>query len=379
MSDITADFIRELLKRRDGAKDKAARERLARDFAKRDRKPPDDFIDSSFLYIRSYDADQGVRPFSNIVHWHSPDITLAPATNPAAYTNELNAGETYVIRIVLRNRGDLAVPSAKVELYLTDPSIGFDTRFATKLTNLTNTPAAWVTSGGATAVEFHWTVPPTEAGHKCLFARCFSFSPLDLPFDDFALDPRLDRHVAQQNLNIAAQAQPFQFNLIHLPNANMRLRMRPMTVEEIFGLRHPVLADVRPMADVPQRGWGRLTGIKLTEPAKGAEGEMDTEGLVLRAEDRDAMNIKETADIKRRLRAVLADVATGETKLSAHREFLGQVRKMNAEARVSRVAMDVPELDLAKDQVMGLEISATDESLDGQDPVGGITLLVRGG
>src|SRR5215208_663731 len=133
-------------------------------FKRRDRKPPGEFHDSSFLYMRSYDADVGVRPFSNIVHWHSPDITLSPVTAVGAYTTSLVAGETYLIRCWLRNRGDLAVPSAKVELFLTDPSLGFDTRFATRLT-LGNVPSAWVGSGASAAAEFVYTVPPAESGH----------------------------------------------------------------------------------------------------------------------------------------------------------------------------------------------------------------------
>ena len=161
-----------------------------------------------------------------------------------------------MIRTVLRNRGDLAVPSAKVELFLTDPTLGFDTRFATRLTGLGSVPSAWVPSGGSAAAEFVYTVPPTEAGHKCLFARTFSFSPLELPLDDFALDPRLDRHVAQQNLNIVGQAQAFAFNLVHRPNARIRIALRPLQPEELLALRHPVLGGRAAGAGVPAGGVG---------------------------------------------------------------------------------------------------------------------------
>ena len=107
-------------------------------------------------------------------------------------------------------------------------------------------PARGSRPAASAAAEFAYTVPPTESGHKCLFARCFSFSPLDLPIDDFALDPRLDRHVAQQNLNIVGQAQAFAFNLVHTPNARLRIALRPLQPEELLALRHPVLADVGP-------------------------------------------------------------------------------------------------------------------------------------
>ena len=231
----TAEYVAELRKRREAYSEEALA-RLREVFHRRDRKPPEVFHDSSFLYIRSFDGDIGIRPFSGIVHWHSPDLLVSPITSVGAYTTTLQAGDTYVIRTVLRNRGDLAVPSAKVELFLTDPTLGFDTRFATRLTGLGNVPSAWVTSGGSAAAEFAYTVPPTEAGHKCLFARCFSFSPLELPIDDFALDPRLDRHVAQQNLNIVGQAQAFAFNLVHRPNARIRIALRPLQPEELLAL-----------------------------------------------------------------------------------------------------------------------------------------------
>lgn len=236
-SGITAEFIADLRKRRE-AYNQDALARLAELFRRKERKPPEVFHDSSFLYIRSFDGDTGSRPFSNVVFWHSPDLTISPVTSVGVYTTTLQAGESYVVRTVLRNRGDLAVPSAKVELYLTDPTLGFDTRFSTRLTTLGHVPSAWVPSGGSAAADFVYTVPPTEAGHKCLFARTFSFSPLDMPVDDFALSPPIDRHVAQQNLNIIGQAQAFAFNLIHQPNALVRIGIRPLPPEELLAIRH---------------------------------------------------------------------------------------------------------------------------------------------
>ena len=132
MPDTAVEYLRSLLKQRDLYSQEAIAE-LQRVFKRRDRRPPEEFHDSSFLYMRSYDADLGVRPFSGVVHWHSPDITLSPLTGVGAYTTMLNAGDTYLIRCSLRNRGDIGVPSAKVELFLTDPTLGFDTRFATNL------------------------------------------------------------------------------------------------------------------------------------------------------------------------------------------------------------------------------------------------------
>ena len=378
-SDISAEFIADLRKRRE-AYNQDALGQLAEAFRRKERKPPDVFHDSSFLYIRSFDGDIGNRPFSSVVFWHSPDLLLSPVSSVGAYTTTLQAGESYVIRTVLRNRGDLAVPSAKVELYLTDPTLGFDTRFSTRLTTLGHVPSAWVPAGGSAAADFVYTVPPTESGHKCLFARTFSFSPLEMPVDDFALSPPIDRHVAQQNLNIVGQAQAFAFNLIHQPNALIRIGIRPLLAEEMLAIRHPVMADVRPAAEFPRRGWGRLTAMKLSEP--GAEAiriEEDPEGLNLAAEDPAGFDLGTQRELGLAVRNVLAEVDAGKTKMSQHRDLLAKHREMTAQARRSRFEMTVPDIGLHEGEAIGLELTATDQNLDPEQPFGGVLIIVVGG
>lgn len=376
-TDVAAKYVAELQELRRKYHDAALPE-LQAFFKRHDRKPPEEFHDSSFLYIRSFDADVGVRPFSNIVHWHSPDLTLSPATSVNAYTNTLLAGETYVVRCALRNRGDLGVPSAKVELFLTDPSLGFDTRFATNLT-LGNVPSAWVGSGASAAVEFLYTVPPSESGHKCLFARTFSFSPLELPFDDFQLDPRLDRHVAQQNLNIVGQAQAFSFQWVHLPNAHQRIALRALEPDELRALRHPVLADVKPALEFPRRGWGRIAKIEPTEP--GVEEfhvTQDEEGIRVETRGREGLDLDAQRELTTAVRDVLRAVSAGKAKMSEHRDLFAKFRAMNTEARRSRFTLHLPDLGLGAGEAVGLEARALDASTDAADAIGGITLIVVG-
>lgn len=378
-SGITAEFIADLRKRRE-AYNQDALARLAELFRRKERKPPEVFHDSSFLYIRSFDGDTGSRPFSNVVFWHSPDLTISPVTSVGVYTTTLQAGESYVVRTVLRNRGDLAVPSAKVELYLTDPTLGFDTRFSTRLTTLGHVPSAWVPSGGSAAADFVYTVPPTEAGHKCLFARTFSFSPLDMPVDDFALSPPIDRHVAQQNLNIIGQAQAFAFNLIHQPNALVRIGIRPLPPEELLAIRHPVMADVRPAAEFPRRGWGRLTAMKLIEPGVDAiRVEEDTEGLHVTADDPTGFDPGTQRELGLAVRNVLAEVDAGKTKMSQHRDLLAKHREMTKQTRRSRFEMTIPDIGLREGEAVGLELTATDQNLDPEQPFGGVLIIVVGG
>jgi hypothetical protein len=375
---VATEYLRSLLKQRDERANPEAIAELQRLFKRRDRRPPEQFHDSSFLYMRSYDADLGVRPFSGIVHWHSPDLTLSPITGVGAYTTSLNAGDTYVIRCALRNRGDIGVPSAKVELFLTDPTLGFDTRFASNLT-LGRVPTAWVAADANAAVEFAYTVPPTESGHKCLFARTFSFSPLDLPIDDFALDPRLDRHVAQQNLNIVGQAQAYSFGMVHLPNARLRIQLRALEPEELLKLRHPVLADVEVAREFPRRGWGRLSRLELREPGGGELAIREApEGLVIDARDPEGMPPDAVRELRTAVRDVLRAVHGGETRMADHRDLLGRFRRMNAEARRSTFAMTIPEIGLQPRQAIGLEITGIDDTLGEPEAFGGITLVIVG-
>ena len=375
---VAVEYVRDLQKLRERYRDEGIRE-VQELFKRRDRKPPAEFHDSSFLYMRSYDADVGVRPFSNIVHWHSPDITLSPVSSVGAYTTSLAAGETYLIRCWLRNRGDLAVPSAKVELFLTDPSLGFDTRFATRLTNLGNVPSAWVGSVASAAADFLYTVPPTEAGHKCLFARAFSFSPLELPIDDFQLDPRLDRHVAQQNLNIVGQSQAYSFHWVHAPNAHFAIELQPLQPEELLALRHPVLADVKPAAEFPRRGWGRLTGIEVKEAATGDFAVREaSEGITVETADREGLDLDAQRELQRAVRETLRAIQAGQTRMSAHRELFASFRKMNAQARRSTFTMTIPDLGLGPEEAVGVEMRALDMNVEPAEAAGGITLIVVG-
>ena len=224
------DYIAELRKRAAKSQDEAHRE-LNPLFD--DRHQPRAFIESSFLYIRSCDVDNGSRALPCQVFWMSPDIRVMPLSTLGAHTNELRAGDAYRLATTVRNRGDLHVPAAKVEFYLVDPSLGFDTRYATKL----GVASTRVDAYGVSEIALDWVVPPALSGHRCLFARVFSFSPLDLPLDDYALDPRIDRHVGQLNLHIVAASSTYSLDWIHLANAVETLELVPMSAAMLRAIR----------------------------------------------------------------------------------------------------------------------------------------------
>jgi hypothetical protein len=338
----------------------------------RKRKPPKDFNDSSFLYIRAYDGDIGVRPFSNITYWLSPDITVAPVTNTAAYTETLEAGKAYQFSCTVRNRGDLIVPSANVEFFLVNPSLGFDSRFATKL----GVTRGWVNSQGATKVAIEATIAGNEGGHKCLFARTFAFSPLDVPFDDYQLYPPFDRHVGQLNLTIIPQATPYSFNLVHLLNATERIAFVPMTAEQVMATRHPFLADFK----ISERiSTDAVNAIKI-EPVKqkGFTIKMQKEGpgFNLNVAGKGGMELEQQAQISRSTRNAIEEINGGKAKPAQFKELFKSYREMNKTMQNTVFKMETPNLGLQPGEAAGLQIVNTN-LLTGETK-GGITMIVKG-
>jgi hypothetical protein len=381
-SQAANEYIRTLREMRESYQEFADKEvrPLYTNNDQRDREPPGFFVDSSYLYVRSFDGDNGSRPFANQVYWKSPDIRISPVTDLSAYTRTLNAGETYNISCTVRNRGDMAVPSAKVEFWLTDPTLGFDTRFATHL-SLGNVPSTWVNSNTTAVVNFPYSVPPIESGHKCLFARVFSFSPLDIPVDNFALDPRMDRHVAQLNLNIIKQAEPLLFNWIHMPNADQIIEFVPMAPEELFALRHHVLADVAPFRDFPRQEWAFLTNVELVD-SEVAEIEVSPENNSLFATTRDpeGIDLQSWRKIRSAVQEVLAAIDAGRTRMADHRDLFAEFREVNGQARRSSFQLHAPDLGLDEGQAVGVHIRSVDRTDQGEGEVlGGLTLLIVGG
>jgi hypothetical protein len=339
----------------------------------REREPPNDFNDSSFLYIRSYDADIGVRPFSNIVFWNSPDITVAPLTDTAAYTNTLEAGLSYQFSCTIRNRGDLIVPSANVEFFLVNPSLGFDTRFAKKL----GITSCWVNSQGVNKAAIQYTIPGSESGHKCLFARTYTFSPLDVPVDDYQLSPPLDRHVAQLNLNILAQssASAYSFNLVHLPKARERIVFMPMTQNQVMALCHPFLADFK---IVKCAATDLLKKIEIKPVSKNENIKIKKEGaeFMLTMKGEEGMDINQQAEMMKAITNALQAINAGKAKPAQFMELFGAFREMNKPMQNTTFKIQIPNFRLQKGEALGLQIVNT--NMINRETKGGITLIVTG-
>lgn len=371
-ADVRA-YIDELRGRADEAQDDAKRN-LNPLFSREQRgRPPRDFTESSFLFIRSCDGDAGSRPVPCPAFWLSPDVRVAPLANLGMPTRELTAGATYRFSAVVRNRGDLAVPSAKVEFHLCDPTLGFDTRFATRL----GVTAGRVQAHGAAEFFLDYAIPPSLSGHRCLFARVFSFSPLDLPIDDFGLSPVVDRHIAQLNLNIVGQGAQLVLNWIHLPNAADRLEIGPMD-GRMIQLR---FESVKALELVEGERWQRVRrglGIEFTPGEGPAVDVQETEtGLEIVSRDRDGLPLERQAELTQQVLEALQALELGRGDAREFKALFRDYRAMNARSIRSQVTLNLPDVGLEREQAVGVEVLK--RSTVTGEVAGGIGLFVTGG
>lgn len=337
----------------------SAHEKLNPLFRKDDRKPPEDFEDSSFLYMRSCDADQGFRPVPCPAFWLSPDLEVVPLSNLGTPTRTLTAGDSYRLTATVRNRGDLAVPAAKVEFWLVTPSLGFDTRFATRL----GVAQDRVQAHGSTRIALDYQVPPGMNGHFCLFARVFSFAPLDIPVSDTALDPRIDRHVCQLNLNFVAPAETMMMDWVHPRNARETLMLLPMPPAQHRVLRHELLTPLRLLP-------GRLAAevvrqIKIeVAPAddKGVKVQLEPtkEGLMLISRDGDAVSIERRLELTKMVMAIVG--GDGRMHPAEQRKLMAEYRAMTTQTVRSRVQLTLPEIGLKPSQAVALQVQRRDDA-----------------
>jgi len=370
MSEL-ADYIAELRGR--AAESQADAKRTLNPLFDDRKRPPRDFVESSFLFMRSCDIDAGSRPVPCPAWWLSPDLRVAPLSDLGMPTRQLTAGAAYRFTATVRNRGDLPVPSAKVEFHLANPTLGWDTRFATKL----GVGTGRVQAHGATEVSVDWTVPPALSGHRCLFARVFSFSPLDLPLDDFALNPVVDRHVAQLNLDIVAQGSTLTFDWVHLRNAAERLEVVPMTAQAIRALRHETVTG---LTMVGAKRWTEARDrLKLEfRPGEGPaiEARRTDAGLELTSTDPEAVGIERQQELTKGVLAVLQTLEAGRGDHRKFAELFRDYRVMSAQTVRSQVTLALPQLKLEPDQAVGVNVVKRNLATD--QLTGGVGVFVVG-
>lgn len=168
--------------------------------------------ETTFLYIGTYPGDRGIRPVpQGTVFWNSPDIEIYK-NGVVIANNQINQGDTYQVIVTVRNDGDMNCPSFNIELFVTDPSLGFNVANATAL----GLQRGQVGRHSKVDIVFNLTASGNIVGHRCLFAQIFSVSCNEYPNSADGLDTVNDRHVAQQNLNIVQQGQSFKMTVNHI-------------------------------------------------------------------------------------------------------------------------------------------------------------------
>lgn len=337
----------------------------------RERRPPRDFKDSSYLYIRSYEGDNGVRPgATGIPYWMSPDLNVSPISSPNSYTTELNVGSVYNIECLVHNRGDLIVPSAKVEFYLVTPSLGIDNRFAKKL----GIASTWVNCYGSAKVNLQYLIPPADAGHRCLFARVFSFSPLDIPVHDTILNPYHDRHIGQKNLNIAAQSSEMQINLLHMPQAEITVKFAPMKREAILAMKQPTGTNFKIVEDDRAAKMNSKFKLKVAENSTVEKLTLSRGIANIVFNGKGAFSLDEQKSIHAQMKEIRKLIYSGKVSATQYREQIATYRTMNLENTMTMFNLQIPDLGLQKGEMAGFEVVATNKTIG--EIFGGIRLLV---
>lgn len=167
--------------------------------------------ETTFLFIGTFSGDDGIRPLPlNMVYWQSPDIEIYKDGRVIA-SNNINQGETYQIVVTVTNNGDMNCPNFNLELFVTNPSLGF---------NLTNATLLGIKRGSVnrhsqTNISFDIVATGMFVGHRCLFARVISTSSNELPLTADGLDAINDRHVAQQNIHVVQQGSFYKLQVNH--------------------------------------------------------------------------------------------------------------------------------------------------------------------
>lgn len=299
----------------------------------RGEEPP--YQGTTFLFIRGFDGDTGARPIpAGQVFWVSPDVELFDSNGVRVPTSTIRAGEAYSIEVVVNNAGDRDCYSCAVEIFLTNPALGFQVSTAKVLGNqLISVPR--MSTGTA---RFPFTATADMLGHRCLFARVASFITNDLPSDWSGLHANVDRHLGQQNLDIVQQGTTYSFD-VHLATVvrgkNLALTMKPN------------------LAMAPEI---RLPAI----------------GRYLVADRPIAANF----DVVRRPRVVLGGAGGRPRRLTPLKREAPDHWTFKSDTEGETMQMAIPQLGLRPNEMVPMELRLTDPETG--NVIGGITLLVVG-
>jgi hypothetical protein len=209
-----------------------------------------------------------------------------------------------------------------------------------------------------------------------MFARTWSFSPLDKPFDLFALDPRLDRHIGQKNLNFVPQAVPYMFNIVHQPNALETIAFQPLSKDAVLALQHPALLDLKINTITNREMLGKIK-IELAGKPAGRFTMEGANGLwQIKSAGKRGLDLNKQAAIMKEMEAIIQSVNSGKSSFADHKKSLAAFEGMNRAVEQTALRITIPDFGLKKGTAAGFDIVNVNK-VNGQLK-GGITIVVMG-
>lgn len=342
----------------------------------RERGHEDSYRDSTFLYIKTFVGDNGSRPIPpGTLFWNSPDVELFDGSTLIA-TNELKAGHSYDVKVLVTNDGDYAATACTVDLFICHPSLALNLANAKFL----GVKSIYVNAHDAAFVNFPFTASATDIGHRCLFARAYSAVSKDMPVDADWFNTATDRHTAQQNLSIIKQGEAFMMEFMPSRNNAMGIRIVPQ-LSSTQQLSRYHFAENKTFTEARSN-----QSFELLEVADTTMSSMQIHKVLnLKRQAVQRLNVGRRVPILGRRNTNTSSI-NQDIRLSALTEALRPVRMTDTNhwqvgireeqtTRVVNTVLDIPHLGLKPSEAAVYQV----EMFDGQGHVsGGITLVVTG-
>lgn len=333
-----------------------------------DKEKPDDFKDKTFLYIRATATDIGDRPIPpGTNYWNSPDIELYDSNNILISTNQLKRNQNYTIKVLVHNDGDMSCNSCTVDLFICDPTIGFNRMSATQIGIQTISIL-----GHSTAVaSFNFTPKAENEGHQCLFARAYSYVNGDLPNSGDQFPTTTDRHIGQQNLSIVKQGSEFEFMIAPdflVDKAKLKLKVtQQKTPIQNFKLKS--LADLKTT--------NKTIDSKKLLFIKNLDFPVTTRPAIynITANNSNLISSSQPTVINNmatsRFRTGLVDI----TRFELIKPITANTWIYDYKAGENKVTLNIPDLSLQKNRATIFEIEMI--NVESNESVGGLTVIVK--
>jgi len=190
-------------------------------------KPPVD----AYLFIPYFDGDIGSRPLpTGIIFYLCPNILV----NGVAYKGvPLQKGQTFDLSIKICNFGTKVARNVVARIYWANPTVGFlRSQIADNIIAQMQIPVIQ-TGTTITTTTTPWEITDRIPDHVCLLAEVTNIQD---PAPN-GIDVALDRHFAQQNLNVIkvtpGQKVLFPLQIAQVTDNNLKFKIQTRPVKGI--------------------------------------------------------------------------------------------------------------------------------------------------